>query len=84
MDTAEKKRIVRIYIPLLNEGTSVVRPTNGEQIKEGVFRVLSADNAETEEWKFPPGTLVKCVKEVWSGGKRLVAREVYVAEKKIR
>ena len=79
MPAAEKKTIVRIYIPLLNEGTPVIRPTNGEQIEQDVFRVLPAAHSETEEWQFPPGTLVRCAKEVWSGRERLVAKEIYVA-----
>ncbi len=81
MTTEEKKMILRIYIHLLNEGTIVIRPTDGEQIKKDVFRVLPAPHWETEEWEFPPGSVVRCAKEVWDGEQCLVAKEVYeVAE----
>jgi hypothetical protein len=70
-------KIVRIYIPLLNEGTPVVRATDGEVVRDNIFRVLPINNSNTEGWEFPPGTIVKCVKEVWSGNEILVARETY-------
>ena len=31
--------IIQIYIPLLNEGTDVVRPTNGVLLAPGIIRV---------------------------------------------
>jgi hypothetical protein len=68
-----------IYIPLLNEGTDVVRPTTGIRIGENTYRVLATDNYDpnVEDWAFPPGTIVECVTETRSdrGPKQvLVAR----------
>ncbi len=74
---SQRKNITRIYIPLLDEGTAVVRPTDAEILGENIFRVLPIRNSTTETWEFPPGTIVKCVIEVWSGKEVLVAREVY-------
>ena len=60
----------KIYIPLLNEGVEVLRPTTGEKVKENVFRVNPTDdyNSEDEEWKFLPGSVVRCEKQE-KGGK---------------
>ena len=51
-----------IYIKLLNEGTDVWHPTQGEEIAENIFKVLPTDNykPDIEEWEFLPGTIVKC------------------------
>jgi hypothetical protein len=51
----ESLMMVRIYIHLLNEGTIVARPADGERIKENVFRVLPAPDSETESGNFRPG-----------------------------
>jgi hypothetical protein len=69
--------VVDIYVPLLNEGTTVIRPTKGLPLGEAKYRVLAtADySPEMEEWEFPPGTVVKCGLERWSGGDVLVARQ---------
>ncbi len=63
-----------IYITLLNEGTSVVRPTLGNRIKDNIFEVLPTENYDPndEEWEFPPGSLVKCEEEEVASGKRLL------------
>ena len=69
-----------IYIPLLNEGTPVVRPASGVRVGEFTFVVILTPeyNPTDEEWKFPPGSIVTCRKEVWSEGKEiLVATEKY-------
>ena len=51
-----------IYIQLLDEGTIVYRPTQGEEISEGIYRVLPTANydPEDEKWKFLPRTIVRC------------------------
>ncbi len=66
-----------IYIPLLNEGTNVWRPTEGEKIFDMIFKVLPTPNydPENELWAFPPGTLVRCIYESKSGETILVAIE---------
>jgi hypothetical protein len=67
-----------IYIPLLNEGVPVVRPTRGNALGNGKFLVLeTADyDRETEAWEFPPGSVVSCVLESHNGRDILVARRL--------
>jgi hypothetical protein len=66
-----------IYIPLLNEGTSVVRPTQGIKLGESLYRVLPTQDYDPkdEQWAFPPGSVVECVLESRSGREVLVARK---------
>ena len=75
MDSNIKK--TEIYIPLLNEGVPVFRPTRGEIIAGNTFKVLPSPDydPEVEEWEFPPGTIVKCRVEVREGKRLLIARE---------
>lgn len=70
---------VEIYVPLLHEGTDVCRPTTGLPLGEMRYQVLSAPgyNPDTEEWEFPPGSVVECKIE------KQGAREVLVARKKV-
>lgn len=51
-----------IYIPLLDEGTTVSRPTEGEPLGNGVYRVLPTSNYDPEDevWQFTPGSIVVC------------------------
>ena len=65
-----------VYVPLLNEGTSVVRPTQGVKLAESVYRTLPtvAYDPSDEEWEFPPGSVVECVLETRNGQAMLVAR----------
>jgi hypothetical protein len=74
-EMASSTSALTIYIPLLNEGTSVVRPTQAVQLGENLFRVLPTrdDDPNDEEWKFPPGSVVECVLETRSGREVLVA-----------
>lgn len=66
----------RVYIPLLNEGTDVLRPTTGTFVEPDVVRVEAPDDydPEVEEWQFPPGSEVRCVAEFRGGVQILVAR----------
>lgn len=68
---------VVLYIPLLNEGTDVLRPTKGIVLGSELFQVLATSNYDpgVEEWEFPPGSKVRCVAEVRGGGVVLVARQ---------
>ena len=61
MDFNSNKRV--IYIPLLNEGTDVSRPTEALDLGNGLFEVLPSPNydPENEEWAFPPHSIVECV-----------------------
>ncbi len=65
-----------IYIPLLDEGVPVVRPTRGCVLGNGKFLVLETPDydPEIETWEFPPGSVVSCALESHAGGEHLVAR----------
>jgi hypothetical protein len=75
-NTGFSTREIVICIPLLNEGTDVVRPTRGVILQPDTVRVLAAPDydARSEEWEFPPGSSVRCVKEIREGREVLVAR----------
>lgn len=68
---------LEVFIPLLNEGTDVLRPTTGLFVGREVVRVLATPDydPDVEEWEFPPGTEVRYVSEVRDGREFLVARE---------
>lgn len=58
-----------IYIRLLDEGTTVYRPTGAEELGDGIYRVLATPDYDTEDetWEFPPGTLVRCTTLLLTG-----------------
>ncbi len=66
-----------IYVELLEEGTPVMRPAQGEALGGDVYRVLPTFDYDPEEehWAFAPGSIVRCVKEVKDDEEILVARE---------
>ena len=68
--------VIQLYIPLLNEGTDVLRPATGTFVGPDVVRVEApADyDPDIEEWEFPPGSEVRCVAEFRGGDQILVAR----------
>ena len=70
-----------IFIPLLNEGTDVLRSTLAEHIEADIYRVLPADNydPEDEAWMFLPYTLVKCKKENHRGEYIFIAYDSVLA-----
>jgi hypothetical protein len=78
--TALSTNTIPIYVPLLNEGTDVLRPTNGFVLGPDLVRVQpTADyDPELEEWEFPPGSEVRCVSEVRGGRAILVARRLAI------
>lgn len=67
---------VRLYVPLLGEGTDVLRPATGVFVAPDVVRLEAPADYDpaSEEWEFPPGTEVRCVAELRGGGQVLVAR----------
>jgi hypothetical protein len=77
-ETASSTSFVTIYVPLLNEGTSVVRPTRGVDLGGGTYRVLPTQDydPDDEQWAFTPGSIVQCNNEIWSGREVLVARRL--------
>lgn len=68
---------VEIFIPLLNEGTEVLRPTQGLVLGSDEIQVLPTPDYDpsVEEWEFPPGTKVRCFREIRGGRELLVARQ---------
>jgi len=67
-----------IYIPLLEEGVPVVRPTQGRSLGDACFLVLATPdyNPKTETWEFAPGSVVGCTQEQHNGEEILVARKL--------
>lgn len=65
-----------IYIPLLDEGLPVLRPTQAEPLGNARFLVLPTPeyDPENEIWEFPPGSVVSCEIEHHEGRELLVAR----------
>ena len=74
-ETVSSTSSVTIYVPLVNEGTSVVRPTQGVKLGENLYRVLPTQDYDPsdEKWEFPPGSIVECHPETRSGQEILVA-----------
>jgi hypothetical protein len=66
-----------IFVELLDEGTTVMRPTQAEALGGDVYRLLpTADyDPEDEHWEFPPDSIVRCVKEARGHEEVWVARE---------
>lgn len=75
--TASSISEVQIYVPLLNEGTDVLRPTTGIVLEPNIVRVGATRDYDpkNEAWEFVPGSKVRCVKEVRGGREILVARQ---------
>ena len=67
---------IPLYVPLLNEGTDVLRPATGIFVGPDVIRVEAPDDydPEIEQWEFPPGTEVRCIAEFRGGRPIFVAR----------
>jgi hypothetical protein len=76
-EMASSTKIIELYMPLLNEGTEVFRPTTGVLLGSDVVQVLAtADYDPTnEEWAFPPGSKVRCVSETRGGQMLMIARQ---------
>jgi len=51
-----------VFVRLLDEGTSVYRPTRAARISDQVYRLEASPNydPEDETWEFPPGSTVRC------------------------
>ena len=67
---------IQIHVPLLNEGTDVLRPATGVFVGPDVVRVEAPGDydPDLEEWEFPPGSEVRCIAEFRGGRQILVAR----------
>jgi hypothetical protein len=65
-DSRMSKRFT-IHMPLLNEGISVWRIVEAEQVTDDCYMVLGKA-AEDEDWAFPSGTVVRCEERTFSDG----------------
>ena len=76
-ETASSTKTVELYVPLLNEGTDVLRPTKGLVLGSDLMQVLATTDYDPaiEEWEFPPGSQVKCAAEIKGDQRMLVARQ---------
>jgi hypothetical protein len=68
---------VTIYMPMLDEGTVVYRPVSAETSAGLIYRILPPENGmpEGENWRFAPGTFVKCERQILGGKAALVAKQ---------
>lgn len=67
-----------IYIRLLDEGTEVLRPTEAEELADGLFKVLPTPDydPDDEHWEFRPGSIVQGAPRKLEGETVLVAVNV--------
>lgn len=77
MSAATDSGTKTVFVRLLGEGTSVMRPTKAVPISPGKFLLQStADyNPDDETWEFPPGSVVLCKKMDRNG------ETIFVAER---
>jgi len=78
MSAAMNSNTKTIYVPLFDEGTTVVRPTQGISLGDDVYRVLATPDYDPrdEHWAFAPGSVVRCIVETRDSEELLVAREL--------
>jgi hypothetical protein len=78
MSAAQVSDIEKIYVPLLDEGTHVIRPTLGEPLGGGLFRIMPTPSYDPEDeiWAFLPGSIVRCVSEIYGDEEILLATEL--------
>lgn len=64
-----------IFVPLLDEGVNVWRPTQAERLPDGTYRVLATPDydPDDETWEYPPGSRVVCEMKRLSDGTVLTA-----------
>jgi hypothetical protein len=78
MSAATASNTRTIYIPLLDEGVPVSRPTQAIPLPGGAFLVLPTPDYDpgSESWAFLPGAEVRCVSAHKAGQAILVAHEL--------
>jgi hypothetical protein len=76
-EMASSTSILTVFVPLLNEGTPVVRPAKAVKLGQDMYQILPTGDydPDDEEWEFPPGSVVECVLEARNGRAILVARK---------
>lgn len=58
---------MKIYLPLLNEGTEVWRPVEAEPVGENLYRIVQPQ-PDDEEWPVVSGDIVKCETRNFASG----------------
>ena len=63
-----------IYVPVLDEGTDTYRPVPARPTGPGSYEILPDVPLPPDEvWAFPPGSQVRCEREILEGHPELVA-----------
>jgi hypothetical protein len=64
-----------VYVPLNAAGPEWWRPTPAEPVGGDVFRIVAPDDyaPDQEDWKFAPGSLVRCKHAALEDGEYLIA-----------
>ena len=70
--------ISTIYVPLLDEGVDVLRPTRAVKLGAHAYRLLATPDYDPDDecWRFPPGSVVQVGEETIDGHVLIVAREL--------
>jgi hypothetical protein len=68
-----------IYVYLLDENVDVWRPVEAKELPDDGFELLGP-LPQGEQWKFPPGSVVRCEMRTFESGERHLAA-VDIAEK---
>ena len=78
MSAAMGSNTSTIYVNLLDEGVTVLRPTQALQLGINEYKVLPPTDydPDDEHWEFPPGSIVRCIREERDGEIIQVAREL--------
>jgi hypothetical protein len=67
-----------VYVNLLNEGTSVLRPVPAQYLGGNRYLLLKTNDydPDDEEWEYLPGATVACEEETNEGEIILVAKSM--------
>lgn len=70
--------ISTIYVPLLDEGVDVLRPTRAIKLGAHAYRLLPTPDYDPDDecWQFTPGSVVHVGEETIDGHVVLVARQL--------
>ena len=63
-----------VFVPLLDEGTTIWRPVEAENVAPDIFRLLG-NVPDGERWQFQPGENVRCELRLIQDGPALIAVE---------
>ena len=66
-----------VYMPVENEGSDCWRPVHADHVEGDVYEITVLEAPGEEEWRFLPGSRVRCSEKIFSDGQRgLVAFEL--------